>query len=193
MIDVKKMSGYDLIKTIIDQCYILTTGGNYNFTLWQDVEAEIMDRMSSKIILSELQIQDLYELAIHQTEKLSSDPQYILRKEGNDVFFSDIQYPEDGEFALNNQFGSDSFDRMVRELTMSPESKLARSMAYQLSEEIDKHLRESTLDNRIIYQCDMSPFVIDLTYYEKEETCPSDVREEGEICLLWAICQDPTS
>ena len=171
MIDVKKMSGYDLIKTIIDQCYMLTTGGNYNLNLWQDADAEIMDRMSSKIILSELQIAELYEFTIKYNDgELSTEPQYQLRREGNDVMVSDMQYPEDGEFELTNMHVSGPFMWMVNELEMTLEEKHYRRIAAELAEEIDKSIRD-----------------------EKEKASSVDVREEGEICLLWAICQDPTS
>lgn len=30
-------------------------------------------------------------------------------------------------------------------------------------------------------------------YGKDQETCAGDVREEGEICLLWHICPDPTA
>jgi hypothetical protein len=46
------------------------------------------------------------------------------------------------------------------------------------------------------YQSDvirqMSSILINC-YGQSKKATPSDVREEGEICLLWAICQDPTA
>lgn len=171
MIDVSNLSNRQLLDIVLRSCASASLGYDYNIDLWHSAERELEGRSNKGVILSELQIAELYEFTIKYNDgELSTEPQYQLRREGNDVMVSDMQYPEDGEFELTNMHVSGPFMWMVNELEMTLEEKYIRRISAELTEELDKCIKD-----------------------EKEKASSVDVREEGEICLLWAICQDPTS